>query len=71
METMLNGTVIWKDKRVLTKPKSHLGIRLRHLQKQSVLRRTFIFAFQMSNKIIALLVIFRQKKFQIPKRNLA
>ena len=43
----------------LTQPKSHLGIRLRLLQKQSLPRKEIIFALQMSNKIIALLVIFR------------
>ncbi len=44
---------------VVTHGLFYLGIRLRHLQKQSLPRKTFIFALQMSNKIIALLVIFR------------
>ena len=50
---------MYELKQAITKTKSHLGIRLRYLQKQSLPRKTFIFALQMFNKIIALLLIFR------------
>ncbi len=59
METMLNGTDIWKDKRVLTLAKQTVWQSSKLLQKRSLPRKEIIFALQMSNKIIALLVIFR------------
>jgi len=56
---MLNGTDIWKDKRVLTLAKQTVWQSSKLLQKRSLPRKEIIFALQMSNKIIALLVIFR------------
>jgi len=39
----------------LTAPTKNAGIRLRHLQKRSLPRKTIIFALQMANKYLALL----------------
>ena len=58
MRTLKRDAPVWRQQ-VLTHGLFYLGIRLRHLQKQSLPRKTFIYALQMANNIIALLVIFR------------
>jgi len=47
------------EHQLVTQPKSHLGIRRRHLQKRSLPRKKFICALQMSSKQLSLSVIFR------------
>ena len=60
-----------KNYEAITAPKKNVGIVLRHLQKRSLLQKTFIFALQKSIKQLSLSEIFCQKSFKLQTKQAA